>query len=133
MIGANTKFGLTIMAQDVAKKPTDKLRLMIAGEQKELFMSFALLNTLIIPFNTIDQLIDLNSEPDLRNFVLEMCLAKRGDEGEIVKKFPLHTLSISEAEPILDWVKEHIEDFFITRLTNQLKTQRKVNQALSQH
>jgi hypothetical protein len=121
------------MAQDAAKKPTDRLRLMVNGKQKELFMSFALLNTLIIPFNTVDQLIELNSEPDLRNFVLEMCLAQRGEEGEIVEKFPLHTLAISEVEPIFAWVKEHIEDFFIMRLKNQLKTQRKVNQALSQH
>lgn len=121
------------MAQEAVKKPTDKLRITLNGETKEAFMSFALLNTLIIPFNTIEQLIDLNSEPDLRNFVLEMCLAERGEEGEIIKKFPLHKLSVSEAEPILDWVKEHIEDFFIMRLKNQLRTQRKVNQALSQH
>ncbi len=115
----------------MATKLQDKLKLTLNGEQKEVFMSFALLNTLIIPFNSVDDLLELNSQPDLRNFVLEMCLAERGCEGEITKKFPLHTISTQEAEPVMVWVKEHIEDFFITRLKNQLQTQRKVNQALS--
>lgn len=112
---------------------SDTLQVTIAEQNYEIFMSFGLMNTLVIPIETVENLISMDSDPDVRNFILTQCLSKRDAQGKVLELFQTHSVSYSQGEEILSWVRGHLENFFLTRLRNKLKIQQEVNQTILQH
>lgn len=121
-----------IMTTEPNALPPERLTIKIDGQDHELFMSFGLMNTLAIPISSVDELIQIDNDPDLRNFILHSCLDKRDSRGATTKVYDLEGLSYSKGEEILTWVRGHLQDFFITRLKNKRNIQKRVNQTIMQ-
>lgn len=124
--------GLMTMTTEHKTPPPERMTIKLNDKDHELFMSFGLMNTLAIPINTVDELIQIDSEPDLRNFILHSCLDKRDSRGATVEVYDLEGLGYSQGEEILTWVRGHLQDFFITRLRNKVAIQKRVNQTITQ-
>lgn len=118
------------MSNEKPKAPPEKYSIEINEQKHDLFMSFGLMNTLAIPIKSVDDLIEIDNSPELREFILHSCLDTRNEEGLTITKFNLKQLSYAQGEEVLEWVRGHLTDFFITRLRNKLETQRRVNQTL---
>ncbi len=114
----------------VPECPPERITLTINNTSVHLFMSFGLLNTLVTPITSIDQLIQIDQDPELRSFVLEVCLTKRDEDGQRITKPDLNSIGYSEGELVLDWARGHLTNFFTTRLKNRLETQKTVNQTI---
>lgn len=120
------------MTQDT-ENLSDRLNIQVNDQDIEIYMSFALLNLLVTPIVDIDTLNEMDSNPDLRTYVLQTCLAERDKNGTVTKNMDLHNISMKNGEKILSWAKGHITAFFIQRLMNRVKTQQKINQALEKY
>lgn len=118
------------MSTEAPTAPSEHFSITLNEKTHELFMSFGLMNTLAIPIRTVDELIDIDQNPDLRNFILSTCLDKRNEKGLVTEPFDLNKIGYQQGEEILEWVRGHLTDFFITRLRNKTVTQRQVNQTL---
>jgi len=114
----------------VQECPPERITVTINNTSVPLFMSFGLLNTLVAPITSVDELIQIDQDPELRNFVLEVCLTKRDDDGQRISKPDLNAISYSEGEEVLDWARGHLNNFFTKRLKNRLQTQKTVNQTI---
>lgn len=119
------------MTEPTREAPSEHQKFTVSGELVELFMSFGMLNTLAVPIKSFDNLIEVDSEPDLRSFILHICLDKRDAKGRVTEEFDVFSISMSEAEAILSWVKEHLTDFFITRLKSKLAIQKLASQTIN--
>jgi hypothetical protein len=103
------------------------------GEERELFMSFGLLNVLSQLVGGIEQLPFIYSESSMREVILITCLNERDNSGRIPELSEFNALgerlSVTQAEDILGWVEAHLAGFFIRslkrlgKLTSLAKTQ----------
>ena len=98
---------------------TDKLAprftLTCGDTQKELFMSFGLLNTLSAIFENPQQISETFINATVRLDILLLCLSKRDQYGKITEEFAINELEIDTDHLIdfLDWVESHISYFFL--------------------
>lgn len=125
------------MNEEALQKPPERKKVTLTLEDETtkdvaLFMSFGLLNTLAIPIQNVEQLIEIDENPDVRTFILKSCLSTRNEHGQVVNEFDTNTITYSEGEEILAWARGHLTDFFITRLVNKIATQKKVIQTINQ-
>lgn len=91
-------------------------------------MTYGLLNECVREVGDVDQLAEIHIDQELRNALLVIVLSERDDEGRIEKPVNLHKLelSVAEVQELLDWIGEHVADFFIGSLerTKKLLTDR---------
>lgn len=88
---------------------------------REIKMSYGLLQKLASRFNDLGQVENLSLDSNLQNDLINEVLAERDDHGlpkDPGKDYSLE-LSISEGEKLMNWISEHIIDFFISRLQAQ--------------
>lgn len=98
---------------------TDKLTITFAGQERELFMSYGLLNELAKLVGSPEVAPSITLDEHLREEVLKACLAERKASGKItaaVKDMDDLDISVEDVERILDWATENVLNFFVRSL-----------------
>lgn len=95
-----------------ALSPT--LSIKLNDKDHEVFMSYGLLNRLTRHLGNIDHLPILAVDPALQETVLVEVFTTRDSKGNATSTPTLHELAISldDIDKVLDFVGEHIADFF---------------------
>jgi hypothetical protein len=90
-----------------------------AAEDREIFMSFGLLNSLVRVLGDPSRTAAFDLDPDLAEQVILLTLIPRSATGKPIGKFEEFEcpgLDPEEAFKLFDWVKGHVLDFFVRRL-----------------
>lgn len=103
---------------------TDKLSITFEGNDRDLLMSYGLLNELtkIVGSPEIAPQITVNHA--LREEILKAVLAERKPSGKIVKAIEDADdldLSVEDAERVLDWATEAVLSFFVRSLDKMVR------------
>lgn len=90
------------------------------GEDREIFMSFGLLNELTKIVADPSRLGAINLDPELREEFLISLLSKRKKSGKIeeVVDFDDMEISIEDIEKVISWAQEHVMSFFVRSFRN---------------
>lgn len=94
----------------------------------EIFMSAGLIRTLVNYANTVEDHSQLYTNPTLQEIMMIEALVGRNNRGEAdTAELSLMDfgLSINESDKLMNWITEHVLDFFtrsIERLTESAKT-----------
>src|SRR4051812_46735505 len=94
----------------------DKLTIKIGDSDRELFMSFGLLNALSQIVGDPSKVSMISLDPDTRSKVLTATLAKRKASGKVIEDIPdIDDIdaSIIDIEKVLEWVSGHVMAFFV--------------------
>ena len=102
----------------MSDNPPVTFNISVNGEDKEVFMSFALLNTITGYFRNAEELEQILLNSDVRASVITELLSERNETGRITKNFDINRM---KADPdqildLLEWVSEHVETFFMKAL-----------------
>lgn len=93
----------------------------IAGQDKEILMSWGLLDELTKLVKDLDQLGQFFSDPEMRDGVLSAVLSERTKQGKITKKLGVLDVELDDqleaVDEILSWAASHVTAFFIRSLT----------------
>lgn len=103
---------------------TDKLSITVDGKERELLMSYGLLNALTVIVGSPDVAPTIAVNADLREDVLKAVLAERKTSGKILKEVADVDdleISISDVEKLLDWVMDHVMSFFVRSLDKMVQ------------
>lgn len=101
--------------------PADQITIKFTdGSEKNVFMSFGLLNCLSNLVGGLEQLPFIYSESSMREVLITSCLSDRSPDGKIptAEQFDelSKNLSVAEAELLLGWIEDHLAGFFIRSL-----------------
>lgn len=101
-------------------KVSDKLIIKQNGEDRELFMSFGLLNELTKLAPTPESVALFGLDPETRTEVRKAILAERKSGGKISR--PVDDpdeieVSIEDTELMIKWAMEHVIGFFIRSMS----------------
>lgn len=95
--------------------PSKTITIKVDNNDRELFMSYGLLNELLrlIPDTNLIALV--YTDPDIRNKIIEQVLADRSPTGKIttMRPFDMYIVEQEAVEEMLEWVVEHVTAFFI--------------------
>lgn len=96
-------------------------------QQKEIFMSFGLLNTLARFFEEHDQVEEeLFTNSYVQSSVIVECLSERDEYGKIAQEFDLNTLTdLDSLDDFFVWVGAHLHAFFMRRLQAKMRHMKK--------
>jgi ABC-type Fe3+ transport system substrate-binding protein len=99
---------------------SDKLTVTINDEERELFMSFGLLDELTRIVKDPARIGSINLDPDLRQEFLTATFAKRKKSGKIEEPTDFDDLdvSIEDIEKTISWAQEHVLNFFVRSFRN---------------
>lgn len=102
----------------MSDSPSATFNLTVNGEDKDVFMSFALLNTITGYFQSKSDLEQILLNADVRASVLIELLSERNETGRITKSIDLNNMQVDQDEllDLLEWVAEHVESFFTKAL-----------------
>lgn len=97
---------------------SDKLTVNLDGKDKELFMSFGLLNELSRLVGDPANVAIASVDPEMREKMLKALLSERDGTGKITKEWnPLVSgFTMEQANQVLEWVAENLIGFFVTSL-----------------
>jgi hypothetical protein len=103
---------------------SDKITITYEGKEREIFLSYGLLNELARIVRSPDLAPSITIDEDLREEVLAACLAERKASGKITK--PVADIedidmSIEDVERLLDWATEGVLSFFVRSLGKMVK------------
>jgi hypothetical protein len=97
-------------------KPSDYFEIKIGDEDREIFMSYGLLNQMAALIGDPSQVVRISLDPDLRSEILRLALAKRKKSGKVleeVEDVEDIDASYAEIEALLKWCMEHVLGFFV--------------------
>ena len=102
----------------MSDSPSATFNLTVNGEDKDVFMSFALLNTITGYFQSKSDLEQILLNSDVRASVISELLSERNETGRITKNFDINTMKVDPDQilDLLEWVSEHVETFFMKAL-----------------
>lgn len=103
---------------------SDKLSITFEGADREILMSYGLLNELAKLVGSPEVAPSISIDENLREEVLKACLAERKPSGKIVKHVADMddlNMSIEHIEAVLDWATEHVLSFFVRSLGKMVK------------
>lgn len=108
---------------EVKKKPEPRITIQTPAGEREVFMSFGLLNELTALIGTPEQVPALSFNPGISSAAIELLLSTRNKRGKIddEQEVAAFELEIDEAERLLDWAGEHVLDFFVRRFAMHAK------------
>lgn len=115
----------------MSDSPAARFNLRVNDEDKEVFMSFALLNTITGYFRSAEELDQILLNPEIRNSIITELLSERNENGRILKNFDT-TKMVVDPDEVLDlfeWVAEHVENFF-TKALQRAKQRMKKKQTI---
>ncbi len=103
----------------------DTLTILVDSVDREIFMSFGLLNDLTTVVADPGRVATISMDPALRVSVLNTVLAIRKKNGKIEQAVDVTDIDISikDAERLIDWVSEHVMSFFVRSLQKVLAIQ----------
>ena len=93
----------------------------INDEEKELKMTFGLLNELSRRMGDVDALPELAVNAELRESVILACVVERDKRGKFKDAEATlydYDLSMEDSLRLLDWVGEHVADFFLKSMSS---------------
>lgn len=95
-----------------------------AGAEAEVKMTYGLLDALCVTCGDIDGALMVSVDNDLRTEVLNQIFADRDERGNIQTPANLFALDMSpeDVQRLLDWVQEHVADFFLKALEGAVAT-----------
>lgn len=96
----------------------DTFDIVVNGSEKQIKMTFGLLNILCRAVGDVDAAASVNFDPVLRyTFITEM-LSNRDAKGKIKEPVDLDTLDIDvdAAGDLIAWAGDHVLDFFLKGL-----------------
>ena len=102
--------------------PVSKLKpsivVKINGDDREIMMTYGLLNACSRLVTNPDQIAQLAVDPDLRDNLLKVLLAKRTLSGKVEHEFVLDEteMSVDTVLELVDWASSHLLDFFLKAL-----------------
>lgn len=102
----------------------DKITIAFEGADRDLLMSYGLLNELAKIVGSPEIAPSISIDERLREEVLGACLATRKPSGKVTKKvedLDDLDLSIDDVERLLDWATEHVLSFFVRSLGKMVK------------
>lgn len=98
-------------------KPDDYLTLKIGKEktERELFMSAALIRSLVAVVGEDNDLMSIFTDAGAQNQLMSFVLCPRDNKGRMVDEFYLESVPMSteEGKKLCDWIRDHILYFFI--------------------
>jgi hypothetical protein len=104
----------------------DTVTVQVNGEDRELFMSFGILNAIAGAIdNNVENVGLVAINPLLRQAVLEALLSPRNDKGKVVPETKFDPdadrVSIEDVNKVLEWAAESALDFFLSAMETQKK------------
>ena len=110
----------------------DKLTITVNGAPKQVFLPFGLLNEITKLVGSVDNLGYIMIDPQLREAVISELLAPRDEDGVITKPVNLivTTISSPDVNTLLEWVSEHVLDFFLTALESSTRVGEKMGERM---
>jgi hypothetical protein len=107
--------------------PAPRLKVTVNDVQRELFMSFGLLNELCRGVGSVQSAIQIPTDSELRDYTLLATLSERNENGEVDTPINLRLIdmSLEDAENLLSWASDHCVDFFLRTMERVVKTQEK--------
>jgi hypothetical protein len=107
---------------------SDTYYIKLDGVDREVKMTYGLLQKLCSKFTTVGQIQNLDTDFDLQNYMINELLDER--DGNSTRLNPeknyAYGLSVDEGEKLTVWISEHVANFFISRLENQTKAQKQL-------
>ncbi len=102
----------------------------VDDKEREVFMSFALLNRLAYLIGSVEQLPMIHLDPQIRDVFLVELLSERSKGGKITTKVDIGDcdVSLEDVQLVLDFASEHVLDFTLGALEKSAALQAK-NQA----
>ena len=103
----------------------DTFSIKINGKERDVKMSFGLLNILCQKVGDLDGAATIAMDQSLREGVLIELLSDRDTRGRISEEFDLFTADMNpdDVVALLDWAGEHVLDFFLKGLERAKKLQ----------
>ncbi|MFE1603001.1 hypothetical protein [Methylobacterium sp. ID0610] len=110
------------MQKSSSTSPAPSITVNVGDKPTEILMSFGRLNELAELVGGMERLPEIDFNPNTSAATLEICLAPRDERGRRTDAewFIPTDLSVPDAEAVLDFVKEHLSDFFLRRLEKHL-------------
>lgn len=107
-----------------ASAPTPSINIKIGEQPVEVTMYFGRLDELAEVVGSFERLPDVDFHAPTRQAVLDICLAPRDERGRRIEgeSVNLHQLTVEDGEAVLDFVKDHLSDFFLGRLEKHLRS-----------
>ncbi|MFY9290383.1 MAG: hypothetical protein WAP03_06785 [Methylorubrum rhodinum] len=107
-----------------ASAPTPSINIKIGEQPVEVTMYFGRLDELAEVVGSFERLPDVDFHAPTRQAVLDICLAPRDERGRRIEGegVNLHQLTVEDGEAVLDFVKDHLSDFFLGRLEKHLRS-----------
>ena len=102
--------------------PADKIKFQVNDEEREFFMSMALLNSiakLMGHMTSVDMIPQFMLDFELREQALKALLSERSETGKLIKEVSPDDvkMSVHDTNALLLWATEHVLDFFMDTLT----------------
>lgn len=117
------------MESTAPTKPPMSIKVTINGEEREVFMSFALLNHLVAIIEDVTRLPMIQTDPLVRSIFLTELLHVRTKGGKVTERVEIDDLDMSmdEIQDLLEFASEHVLDFTLGALERaaalQIKSQ----------
>lgn len=110
-----------------------KIKIQVDGEEREIFMSFALLNKLLRLVGPQENIPLIAISAELSEAVLYEVLAKRSATGKVLEQKPVEEIAITldDVQDVLEFVSEQLLDFTVAALTKAAAQKGKVQERLS--
>ena len=104
--------------------PAPTLNIKIGDKPVEVTMFFGRLNELAELVQSFERLPDVDFDAPTRIAAVEICLVPRDERGRRIEGegVNLHEVTVEDGEAVLDFVKDHLTDFFLGRLEKHLAT-----------
>lgn len=96
----------------------DTFDIVVNGSEKQIKMTFGLLNILCRAVGDVDAAASVNFDSTLRQAFLVEMLSERDSKGKIKQPVDLDTLEIDieAAGDLIAWAGDHVLDFFLRGL-----------------
>ena len=100
--------------------PNKTITVTLNGVEREVKMSYGLLNELISMVSDIEEIAKFYVDETLRNKALVAVLSERTPAGKITAAVQMDEtdIDIEDIDKLLSWVAAHVTGFFIRSLTN---------------
>jgi len=104
------------VADPEIKEPSSHLTIPYNGEERELFMSFLRLNSILRFIEDPNRVILMTIDPDLVENVLRILLAPKGGAGEMFNfELDEEAIPMEDVDKVLNWAQDHLTYFFMKR------------------
>lgn len=108
------------MQDDTLPAISDHLTIIVDGDQKQLFMSFSLLQKLSKKFADPQTIILLPIDPDAREVAFNIIF-------DVKDSTQLPDMTLKTAGEITQWVADHLVCFFVTQTQQMVESQKRLN------